>query len=554
MHISSVVGSSEQLRLLLFIVAAFFSVSSASSDEAAPRPRESNVKQHRLRHLTQSFWGGLTDANETSAEGLHKGSMPLPHMYHRSTSVRRLIVDLAAPGPNQCSGLHLTRAVFLEDPGRSSRSIPIRELHGEDAWSYHLGPDESALDVVRISRVDLAEHRKKPIRYALFFGEHGRELISTEVGIHLVKALCGHGDVDQQLRQRALQVLSFAEFLLFPNIDESGRRAVEDGNYCHRQNLEHVDLNRNWDYKWGDTRFRDQGQQPFSEPETRIAKKYLEAFKPNVFLSVHSGDRALWTPGAYSLDDGEAKQQKGPVWDILLEVAGNVNDYTRCNCRIGAPGKIAHKHHPGTSIDYVGLKMNVPYAMAWEIWFGKTEDCLGRYNPTTRDEYNAVLHRWCTSMVYFAEMADMTIRTSGPLPAVDDAMVARESWNNTKVEEPLRVVANDAMVARESWNNTKVEEPLRIVANAHGKLQRLSSGATPSDHMRTNAVGKFRNTDAELPVEPTEKRNSVTEYCLVSLLLCVVFCVGAKSVLDRAHAHLVNERKLGNSPLRCTES
>jgi hypothetical protein len=468
---------------------------------------------------------------------------------------------------------------------------PPRELHGEDAWSYELGPEQSALDIVRISRGDLVRGQEKPIRYALFFGEHGRELISTEVGIHLLKALCGRDDVDHKLRQRASQVLSFAEVLLFPNIDESGRRAVEDGQYCQRQNLEHVDLNRNWDYKWGETKFRDQGKYPFSESETRIARKHLEEFNPNVFLSVHSGDRALWTPGAYDFDDGDARRQKGAVWDTLLEIADNVNDYTHCNCKIGAPGKLAHKHHPGTSIDYVGLKMDVPYAMAWEIWLGKTKDCLGRFNPLTHAEYNAVLSHWSTSMVYFAEMARATMRqalTSAPMPAVEaysprqappnattvDTVQNMELVNENRPEIHGDTVQADVKDYRtthrksegkpalaidredgtfEKVANRSAQKDTRIVANAHGKLQRLSSVgfSAPSDQIHLKALGNVRSVDTPLLVEPMEKGGPVMMYCLISLVLCIVCCIGPRSALNDAYEHLVAKCKDQGVPSNC---
>lgn len=567
------------VRCLVFLFSTLVVLLEAGIDEAS---HGSQFHKHRLRRITQTRGNGLTDKNEALAEGLHKGDETLPSMYHRSASVRRLISELAAPGPRHCRGLHLSRAVFTEGSRRTIQSLPLRELEGEDAWSYELGSNESALDVVRISREDLGEHREKPVRYALFFGEHGRELISTEVGIHLVKAFCGHEDIDDTLRRRALQILSFADILLLPNIDESGRRVVEDGEYCQRQNLEHVDLNRNWDYKWGETKFRDQGQYPFSEPETRIAKKHLEAFRPNVFLSVHSGDNALWMPGAYGFDDGEVRRQKRNVWDSLVKIASNVKDYTHCNCKIGAPGKIAHKHMTGTSIDYAGLKMNVPYAMAWEIWLGKTHSCLGHYNPLTRKEYDSVLDHWSTSMVYFAEMVDMGLRAPEYTLAVEDYSLGDSVLKKEQVETHLaaaeqvqpeanrenlqkedrsmhrRPARQRSLEVHEAGNSSTIangssDKDMQIVANAAGKLQRFSShGARPN---LANVDSGFKTIDeaksANAMVEPFQKRNFTVIYVVALCVFCIILFIGALRILDCATERLL-ARKSGRLPLRCS--
>merc|ERR1719394_2330841 len=80
----------------------------------------------------------------------------------------------------------------------------------------------------------------------LLFGEHSRELISPESGLHLLKSLCG----ETGLAERAKQVLQNSEFMIVVNGNAASRERVEQGDFCLRTNPDGVDLNRNWDEKW----------------------------------------------------------------------------------------------------------------------------------------------------------------------------------------------------------------------------------------------------------------------------------------------------------------
>ena len=69
----------------------------------------------------------------------------------------------------------------------------------------------------------------------LIFGEHPRELISTELGFYMIKDICdGNNDI-----------LNYAEIFIIVNANPSSREKVEDGDYCLRRNLNGVDTNRN---------------------------------------------------------------------------------------------------------------------------------------------------------------------------------------------------------------------------------------------------------------------------------------------------------------------
>lgn len=95
----------------------------------------------------------------------------------------------------------------------------------------------------------------------LLFGEHARELISAESGLHFVKTVCEQKNV---LRNN--------EFMMVLNANPGSRATVEQGDWCLRVNPNGVDLNRNWDEHWeGDASYgtdTNPGQGPFSEAET----------------------------------------------------------------------------------------------------------------------------------------------------------------------------------------------------------------------------------------------------------------------------------------------
>jgi hypothetical protein len=87
----------------------------------------------------------------------------------------------------------------------------------------------------------------------------------------------------------------------------------------------------------------------------------LDAYKPDIFLTVHSGTLGLYTPYAYSRD--KAQVNEGP----MLEILGTIND-SYCNCSMGAAGKEVGYLCPGTCLDYAYAKTQVPFTFAWEIY------------------------------------------------------------------------------------------------------------------------------------------------------------------------------------------
>jgi len=204
-------------------------------------------------------------------------------------------------------------------------------------------------------------------RIFLLFGEHSRELISPESGLHFLRVLCGNVPVRAGASDLA-SVLRNAEFALVLNANPRSRLKVEQGDWCLRANPNGVDLNRNWDIAWsggGDRQAQTfAGSKPFSEPETQILKKLLMEFAPTTFLCVHSGTLGMYMPWAYdSVHLAHRNQQE--MMNLLKEI-----DSAHCHCPWGAAGKEVGYDCPGTSVDWVFSNTNASFSFAWEIYVG----------------------------------------------------------------------------------------------------------------------------------------------------------------------------------------
>lgn len=219
---------------------------------------------------------------------------------------------------------------------------------------------EKGQNDLEINVVTIKKPGSTPIsKVFLAFGEHARELISSESGLVFMRALCGEVDVGPDLSVAA--ILQETEFQFVLNANPGSRLRVEAGEYCVRNNPNNVDMNRNWanDTNEGDY----QGAHPFSEPETRILKEILMAYQPTAFLSIHSGTRGLYMPWAHDMYH-LAKRNQPAMMKILKEI-----DRDHCQCPYGAAGSEVGYPAPGTSLDWAYTEpLKVSYSFAFEIY------------------------------------------------------------------------------------------------------------------------------------------------------------------------------------------
>eukprot|EP00746_Dinoflagellata_sp_MGD_P009959 gnl/MRDRNA2_/MRDRNA2_120418_c0_seq1.p1 gnl/MRDRNA2_/MRDRNA2_120418_c0~~gnl/MRDRNA2_/MRDRNA2_120418_c0_seq1.p1 ORF type:complete len:445 (+),score=78.72 gnl/MRDRNA2_/MRDRNA2_120418_c0_seq1:103-1335(+) len=223
---------------------------------------------------------------------------------------------------------------------------------------------------VTIDVINIKAPGQTPInKNFLLFGEHARELISPESGLHFIKSLCGGTD----LKEKADRVLQDSEFQIVINGNPYSRKKVEQGDFCLRVNEHGVDLNRNWDEKWQadavlDSSDTNPGTQAFSEPETKIFKSLVSDYKPTNFLTVHSGTRGMYMPWAYDMEHLATRNQ--PQMMQILKTLDK--DY--CECPFGAAGREVGYSCPGTCLDWVYDKLETPYSFAFEIYIGEGEE------------------------------------------------------------------------------------------------------------------------------------------------------------------------------------
>jgi len=253
--------------------------------------------------------------------------------YHTTEAIHKELIDLSS----RCPGMH------LESRMAEDRSI----------------------DVVTIK----APNSKPVNKNFLLFGEHARELISPESGLHFIKTLCGEvGD-----KERAASILQDSEFQIVVNGNPASRKRVESGDFCLRVNPDGVDLNRNWDEEWQpeaafDTVDTNPGPKPFSEPETQVFKDLVTNYKPTNFLTVHSGTKGMYMPWAYDMEHLATRNQ--PAMLHILKAL----DKDHCECPFGAAGREVGYSCPGTCLDWVYDKLKTPYAFAFEIYTGPEMD------------------------------------------------------------------------------------------------------------------------------------------------------------------------------------
>lgn len=236
-------------------------------------------------------------------------------------------------------------------------------------------------------------------RILLSFGQHGRELITTELALRILLILSEEQFLPHLDRASLNNILDKLVIKVVPMENVNGRRLVEGGDLCERRNGRGVDLNRNWSVDWGkkekdyDPYEENPGFAPFSEPETQIMRKLALTFDPHIWVNVHSGMEALFMPYDHKniTPDGEIAQQM----KLLLEELNNLHCHQRCMIGSGG-GSVGYLAH-GTATDFMFDKARVPMAFTFEIYgdaAASSKDCFKMFNPTDHGTFHRVLSEW----------------------------------------------------------------------------------------------------------------------------------------------------------------
>eukprot|EP00746_Dinoflagellata_sp_MGD_P001030 gnl/MRDRNA2_/MRDRNA2_101902_c0_seq1.p1 gnl/MRDRNA2_/MRDRNA2_101902_c0~~gnl/MRDRNA2_/MRDRNA2_101902_c0_seq1.p1 ORF type:complete len:522 (-),score=88.55 gnl/MRDRNA2_/MRDRNA2_101902_c0_seq1:334-1899(-) len=253
--------------------------------------------------------------------------------------------------------------------------------------------DSSAsLDVVFIKGSSGSHEKQKAL---LFFGEHARELVSSESALHFLKSICGLGSVSEG---DARKTLANTNFVLVPNSNPRGRDLVDSGHFCKRTNENGVDLNRNWGNEHRDEQTASNGESDdddsngaqeenpgpsgFSEPETQVLRDLASEVSPRLFLSIHSGAYLLGMPFGFSFS--EKPQHANEMVNIL---SGISTRYCGGRCPYGSLAQTIGYNAKGCSIDYLVQDLKVPFAFTWEIYTDTNH--MEKYTAAAQDDIAA---------------------------------------------------------------------------------------------------------------------------------------------------------------------
>lgn len=240
---------------------------------------------------------------------------------------------------------------------------------------------------------------KSKLRILLTFGQHGRELITTELAFRILSILSEEEFLPNTDKATLNDTLDKLIIKIVPIENLNGRKLVEAGELCERRNGRGVDLNRNWSVDWGkkekdyDPYEENPGTAPFSEPETQLMRKLTATFEPHLWVNVHSGMEALFMPYDHknSTPDGLPSQRM----KLILERLNHLHLEDRCLIGSGG-GSVGYLAH-GTATDFMYDIARVPMTFTFEI-YGDTNassnDCFKMFNPVDITSFNRVLNDW----------------------------------------------------------------------------------------------------------------------------------------------------------------
>jgi protein MpaA len=155
----------------------------------------------------------------------------------------------------------------LNTESRDSRAPQDARAPGTSADRFDLRPRRFGTSVLgRPLRAYRVGDRRSDVTAVLLGNMHGNE----PAGVRLVNAVRGDPHV------------SGVDLWVVPTMNPDGLAANS------RQNAHGVDLNRNWAHRWRpQTGPYDSGPRPFSEPETRAMRRFLNRVDPRFVVSFH---------------------------------------------------------------------------------------------------------------------------------------------------------------------------------------------------------------------------------------------------------------------------
>lgn len=202
-------------------------------------------------------------------------------------------------------------------------------------------------------------------------GIHGRERIAPTTATFILNELLT--STDQEVRYIAENF----DWIIFPSINPDGYKYTFNGDRLWRKtrtpygNCFGADLNRNWQFKWGETLDPDPepcginypGPYEFSERESQQMSTFLKTQHIHVYISLHSAAQLILFP--YAASD-EKPYNFGALNSIAEKAAAAISKRYKTVFRYGNAASTIYPAS-GTSMDYVYNKLEVPFVFTFEL-------------------------------------------------------------------------------------------------------------------------------------------------------------------------------------------
>lgn len=184
-------------------------------------------------------------------------------------------------------------------------SLAAKYPHFAKVLQFGSSVDGAKLVALEISNDVHSVQKEKPV---VFFNglHHARELMTTEIVVHIAETLLSFTEGDEETRAW----LENFRIVVVPQVNPDGHALVHKGYAWWRKNtagnplMYGVDLNRNYPENWnacdGSSGIRSddtyRGAKAASEPETQAMLKLFEMYKPIANISYHSFSEVILYP------------------------------------------------------------------------------------------------------------------------------------------------------------------------------------------------------------------------------------------------------------------
>ena len=275
--------------------------------------------------------------------------------------------------------------------------------------------EEGRLLVVQLSKQQTKIQKQNRIHVLAVFGEHGRERITSEIGLDMIRQAC-KGNPTNAI---SAALVRGHIFTLIPVVNVDGRRIAEEKDDCKRGNLKGVDLNRNFPFGWArnivdvdknngllqrhdnksmysDREEENPGMHPLSEWETRALIGVLQKERVDGYVSVHSGGRAVVIPWD-CVNDEES--------DAVKQIGEDIAKKHCKGCKVGNAEKVLQYHACGTGMDF-GRELGLRFATTLEVYKNDVDSCNLAFNPGIGTDRERVVKEWSNVLVTVAQGID----------------------------------------------------------------------------------------------------------------------------------------------------